>query len=111
MINSIFSRIVTAFFLFASSIFIQSVPAYADSVSAIPTYWRLQDYNDGAVTLFFTGSSCAAGQLLLPSSAGDDSKQRLWSIVATGKAALLPVGIYYHVDSTTGACVIDSFYL
>lgn len=85
--------------------------AHADNLEATPTSWCLQDYNDGGITLFFTGSSCYQGQLILPSTANNDSKQRLWSIVVTGKAAARPVGIYYHYDSSAGACLIDSFYL
>ncbi len=84
--------------------------ASAEIVQAVPTDWRLQDYGDGAVTLYFTGSSCSQGQLTLTADVNNDSKNRLWSIVSVGKTAVRSVGIYYHYDSSSNICVIDSFF-
>ena len=88
-----------------------AVPAQAQSIElgGVPTAWRLQDYNNGQVTLFFTGSSCPSGRLDLLASASNESKNRLWATVMTGKIARQPVGVHYHVSG--GQCVIDDFFL
>lgn len=87
--------------------FTVSTPIYADSeVQGVPTAWRLQDYLDGTIAVYYTGASCTNGLIVLSASAPADSKNRLWSLIMTGKAANRPVGIFYN--STT--CVITSFY-
>lgn len=86
--------------------------AHADTVSlieAVPTAWRLQDYLDGAIITFFSGSSCSQGRLDLPASVSADSKNRYWSIITTAKVANKVVGIYYVNNS--GVCTILNFYL
>lgn len=83
--------------------------ASAQSVEAVPTNWRIQDYLNGSTEVYFTGSSCPAGALTLPASTPEASKDRFWSVVMTGKAAKLPVGVYYQVSN--GQCVVINFYL
>ena len=89
------------------------VPALAQAqynIEAVPTNWRMQDYTANTVNLYYTGSSCTSGSLVLSSSAPDGSKDRLWSLVLTAKLTNRPVGIFYHVDAS-GNCMIDSFYM
>jgi hypothetical protein len=74
-------------------------------LEAVPTAWRLQDYLDGYVTLFYTPSTaCANGLLKL--SGTEESRNRLWALIMTAKATNKVVGIFY--DSST--CLISSFY-
>ncbi len=94
----------------ASAPLLMALPAQADLILGVPTNWRLQDYGDGVVHLWFTGSQCTSGGLVLLSSVPEGSKARLFSLVLTAKTTNRPIGIYYHYDSTTTNCVIDSFY-
>jgi hypothetical protein len=94
----------------AAYAFLSALPAQADAIVAVPTNWRLENYSaNGGVNLWYTGSPCASGGLILPASATEDTKDRLWSLILTAKASSRPVGIIYHSDS--GNCVIDSFYM
>jgi hypothetical protein len=85
-------------------------PARADTmIEAVPTAWRLQDYLDGAVITWYTGSSCFQGQLILPATVSADSRNRYWAIITTAKVAGKAVGVYFVNNS--GTCTITNFYL
>lgn len=96
--------LITAFAGFVTA------PALADDamIYDYPTNWRLQNYenNSQPVTLWYTGSNCDNGHLILPASATEEDRQRLFSLILTAKAANQKVGVFY--DSST--CVISSFY-
>lgn len=92
----------------AAALLLTAVPTQADLIASAPTNWRLQDYGGGMINLWFTGSPCTNGQLVLLQSAPEGTKDRLWSLILTAKVSNRPVGIYYHFDGTN--CVIDSFY-
>lgn len=99
--------ILRAFVALASVV---STPVFADTmIEAVPTAWRLQDYMNGALTTWYTGSSCASGQLILDVNAPADSKNRYWSLVMSAKMANKPIGVYYTV--VNGGCYITNFYL
>lgn len=87
-----------------------SEASQAANLEVVPTAWRLQDYTDGAITIWYTGSTCTQGQLILPNTVNNDSKDRLWSLILTAKAASKSVGVFYHYEPSVG-CLIDSFYL
>ncbi len=91
-----------------AALLLTAVPAQADQIVAVPTSWRLQDYTNGGINLWFTGSQCTNGGLVLLPSVPDGSKDRLYSLILTAKTTNRPVGIFYHFDGTN--CVIDSFY-
>ena len=76
-------------------------------INAIPTAWRLQSYG-GSTVLWYTGSPCYNGQLLLNSSWSVDQSKLLWATIMAAKASRLPVFVYYVVDSS-GNCIITSF--
>ena len=84
-------------------------PALADEAAGVPTNWRMQDYTGGKIDLWYTGSTCGNGHLVLLASAPEGSKDRLWSLVLSAKLAHHSIGIFYHVENND--CVIDSFYL
>jgi hypothetical protein len=88
-----------------------AAPVQAQSmlIEDVPAGWRLQDYKNSEINIYFSGSTCASGQLTLPASAPEESKNRLWAMVMTAKVVRQPVGVYYHVNGPQ--CFIDSFYL
>ncbi len=84
--------------------------AFADEglLEAVPTAWRLQDYGDGAVVMYYTGAAqCNQGELILPASAPADSKNRLWTLILSAKVTGKVVGVYYNPTT----CTVNSFYL
>ena len=81
--------------------------ALANSIEAVPTAWRLENYvSDHRVVLWYTGSECANGNLSATMS--QDDYNRLWSLVMTSKVTNRAVGIRYDVSA--GVCTIVSFY-
>ena len=81
--------------------------ALANSIEAVPTAWRLENYvSDHKVVLWYTGSECTNGQLTAAMS--QDDYNRLWSLVMTSKVTSRAVGIRYDVSA--GVCTIVSFY-
>ena len=79
----------------------QASPA---SLTAIPTNWRLEDYAGGDVRLYFAGSPCANGALLLQ-GATEAERNRLWALILAAKLSNHGVFVYY--ESTN--CAIISF--
>jgi hypothetical protein len=76
-------------------------------LSAVPTAWRVENYVPDNVALWFTGSSCASGQLIMPANATKADRDRLYATVMAGKAAGKPVFVYYTASGTN--CTIVSF--
>ena len=74
-----------------------------------PTAWRLQNYIPDGVVIWFSGSSCANGQLTLPVTATTEDKNRLWSTVMAAKVSGREIYVYYDTENTPGACMINSF--
>jgi hypothetical protein len=85
-------------------------PALAANVivEAIPMGWRLENYAGDSVVAYFTGSSCATGQLTFGSSATLNDKNRFWALVMTAKVSGKRIGVVY--DNATSTCDIVSFY-
>lgn len=84
-----------------------SIGATAAEIVAVPTAWRLQNYVGSNVALWFTGSPCANGLLVLPANATTAEVNRLWSTVMGAKISGKRVQIFYTVNADS--CVIGSF--
>ncbi len=90
-------------------IFPQAVLADA-SVEAVPTSWRLENYNQQMdVVVWFSGSTCGNGKLTFPSTATADQRNRFYSLILTAKTIGRKVGVFY--ETSTGQCQIVSFYI
>ena len=67
-------KISAAFLLF--SLMSQNA-AYADTlIYAPPTSWRMANYLNGDITVFYAGSTCLFGQLQLPSASVGQQDRR-----------------------------------
>lgn len=75
------------------------------SLSAVPTAWRLQDYMNGEIIIWYSGSACPVGRLTLSANAPGEVKSRFWSLIMSAKMNRSKVGIFYD-DAN---CVITSF--
>lgn len=97
--------------VFAACVLWSFTPAvFADTIiNTVPTGWRLQSYGGSAV-LWYTGSTCMNGQLLVDSSWSFDQSKLLWATIMTAKASQIPVFVSYVVNSS-GYCIITSFSL
>jgi len=96
-------------------LFLSTAPVQAQTLvnfSGPATGWRVQYYvgTNPGVTLYNTPSSCASGQLGLPSTATEDEQNRLWALLLSAKATGQSIGFFYYVNSA-GSCIIASFYL
>jgi hypothetical protein len=69
--------------------------------------WRLQNYVPNSVALYYTGSPCTSGSLVMPSTAVQADQDRLWALIMTSKATGNSVYMYYSEDA--GVCTISSF--
>ena len=101
------------FAIVSVAVILLSGHAYAASVTAVPTAWRLQNYvvgNDpNGVATFYTGSSCASGQLLFRPDVNIAVVDRYWSLVMSAKISRQLVTVFYTVEGSD--CRIDSFLL
>ena len=71
-----------------------------------PANWRLQNYAPNNITLWFTGSSCANGQLSADNLSSSD-QSRLYATILAAKLSNASVLVFY---SQSGAsCEISSF--
>ncbi len=85
-----------------------SAPALSQGlIEAIPNGWRIQRYVGGAISVFYTGSSCPQGGMNL--AASSDEMNQFWSLLLTARSTQTKVGIYY--DNSNNSCNIQSFYL
>jgi hypothetical protein len=80
----------------------------SQSLVAVPTAWRLENYVTDAVVIWSSGSSCAGGQLIFPANASNADRNRLWSVVSIGKVANKKVFVYY-IPVNASTCHIYSF--
>jgi len=85
-----------------------STSAGAVGITAVPTAWKLQSYGGNPV-LWYTGSSCASGQLQPDASWSPDQMKLLWATIMTAKASQLPVNINYTISGSN--CTITDFSL
>jgi len=84
--------------------------ALADTVvlEAVPTAWKLENYSPGGlVALWFTGSSCSNGQLVLPAGSTAQESSRLFALISAAKMSNYKVFIYYN--NAAAGCPIVSF--
>lgn len=70
--------------------------------------WRLQNYVNNNVVIWFTSSGCPTGQLVFPGATTDDLN-RLWSTVLSAKIAHRSVGISFN--KIGDSCQINSFWV
>lgn len=88
--------------LFASGI----AQASLTQINAVPTTWKLENYSgSSSVVLWYTGSSCANGQLVLPTAATVADHNRLFSTVQSAKVTGKQMFVIYE----TADCTITSF--
>lgn len=71
--------------------------------------WRIQSYNGSTVALWYTGSACTNGQLLLPASESNDRHKLLAATMLSAKAMGAKMTIGY--DIINGTCTITDFAL
>jgi hypothetical protein len=85
-------------------------PSFAADVmvEAVPTNWRMEDYLGGAIDIWYSGSSCANGHMVLSAATPADVRSRFWSLVLTAKATGKYIGVFY--DDTSSSCLITHFY-
>ena len=69
--------------------------------------WRIQTYTGTTIALWYTGSSCVSGGLLLPASESADRNKLLAAMVLSAKATGAKMAIGYDVDN--GSCIITDF--
>jgi hypothetical protein len=69
--------------------------------------WRLQSYQGATVALWYTGSACTNGQLLLPAGESIDRHKLLAATVLSAKAMGAKMTIGY--DIINGTCTITDF--
>jgi hypothetical protein len=74
--------------------------------AVVPTDWLVQNYVPGSVVLWFTGSSCAGGSLVLPANATPSDHARLYATIMSAKISGAKIFVYYD---NTDACKITSF--
>jgi hypothetical protein len=60
------------------------------------------------VTVWFTGSACANGNLAFPAAATVADKNRFWAVVAAAKLTQTRMFVWYDNTPATG-CAIGSF--
>jgi len=75
-------------------------------MTAVPTAWRLESYTGGQVMLWYTGSSCANGQLSAATTVQAEMN-RLWALVLSAKIAQKNIFVAY--DNAIAGCPLISF--
>jgi hypothetical protein len=73
-----------------------SVARADTNLEIIPTAWRMQDYLSGGAVIYYTGSSCAQEELILPTTTPVDSVNRFWSTVLLAKTTNKIMGAFYN---------------
>ncbi|KOP26167.1 hypothetical protein AMR41_12990 [Hapalosiphon sp. MRB220] len=76
-------------------------------VSGVAKTWRLENYVPDNVVIWYSGSACASGQLILPASATKEDRDRLFTTVSLSKTTDRPIFVNYVINS--GICNIVSF--
>jgi hypothetical protein len=76
------------------------------AIETVPTAWRLQNYANDNIVLWYTGSSCTNGSLGSDNLSLND-KSRLYATVMSAKLSNANMYVYYIVNGST--CEIESF--
>ncbi len=76
-------------------------------VDAVPTAWKVESYGEKAVVLWFTPSTCASGQLVLPLTATAIEHNRLYGTVMAAKISGKKIFVMY--ERVDDACVLLSY--
>lgn len=76
-------------------------------IAAVPTAWRLQNYEGQNAVLWFTGSVCPNGQLTLDPADTPERNKMLYATIMAAKASKLKVVIQY--DAGVNVCFIRNF--
>jgi hypothetical protein len=79
------------------------------SLSGNASGWRLENYTPGGVVLWFTGSQCTNGQLVLPAGSTAADQNRLWATITTAKTTGRKMFVYYDNSNAPNACPLISF--
>lgn len=73
-----------------------------------PANWRLQNYVNNNIVIWYTNSGCPSGQLVFPGATTDDLN-RLWSTVLAAKLANRSIGVSFN--KIGDSCQITSFWI
>lgn len=96
----------------AAAVLACGAPASAEEILVeSPANWRLQNYVNNNVVIWFTGAAaqgCTTGQLTFPGATSDDLN-RLWSTVLAAKLGNRSVGVTYNKNG--GSCQMTSFWI
>lgn len=83
--------------------------ASADIFIESTVNWRLENYTNGMVVVWFTGApGCNSGRVNLPSTLAQDDINRFFSMVLAAKATQRPMGFTYW--GSGDSCVLSSFF-
>lgn len=102
-------RVLSALLIFWGATSSNAIAQTAMHIETVPTAWLLQDYVGGPVVVYFTGSPCQSGSIVMPASATSDEQNRFFSLIMSAKISDHAVGIYYTYDGAS--CAVTSFYL
>lgn len=98
-------------FIISMCVIVDSKTAYANSVplNGSVQSWRIENYVSSQVVIWFSGSSCNTGALILPSTATTEDKNRLWATVLAAKLNNHNMFVFYDDSASPNSCVIISF--
>lgn len=94
-------------FLLASALVTASTGCFAQilQLDVVPTNWKLENYMNDNIVVWYTESVCQNGKLTFSDNATTQDKNRFWSTLLSAKATNSEVFVRY--ESTT--CNIESF--
>lgn len=93
-------------FMFLIALFVNS-HLQAAQIIDVPNKWRLENNIPDRLEVWYSGSSCANGRLILPSTATKEDKNRFWSTIMAAKTSNKKVVVFY--DENTAGCEVSSF--
>jgi hypothetical protein len=94
--------------LLIAGLLVFAASSQAAELSGVPTGWKIENYIPGQVVIWFSGSLCANGQLLLGKNATEGDKSRLYATIMNAKIAGSSVYVKYDEYAN---CQIQSFAL
>lgn len=76
-------------------------------IQGVATRWRLENYVPDNVVIWYSGSPCTNGQLLLPGNAKKEDRDRLFATASLSRSTNRPMFVYYIINGNR--CEIVSF--
>ncbi len=91
--------------------FILSFPFIANAeivqLTVVPSAWKLENYLNTNLVVWYAGSSCSNGKITFSSGVSIDDKNMFWSTVMAAKVSKQKLFVRY--DDSTSNCNIASF--